>query len=170
LRGGENLFLDAHGWDAPYIPLALERGPFMIGRAGDALMIHVDMDSPRIGRGEGEPAFLPHGATSEYLERINTVLGAIHHGVETMPPFVAALLRHELLESFVLDIEAADGSRNRLAGFHTIDEERLASLAAPALAELHQQGWLAAIYMTLASTAHLRELIDRYDKRLARTA
>ena len=170
LRAGENLFLDAHGWDAPYVPLALERGPFMIGRAGAELMIHVDLDSPRIGRGEGEPVFLPHGATSEYLERVNTVLGAIHHGIETMAPFVAALLRHELLESFVLDIEAADGSQNRLAGFHTVNEERLAALDGGALAELHQHGWLAAVYMTLASTAHLRELIDRYNKRLARTA
>lgn len=167
LRAGENLFLDAHGWDATYIPLALERGPFMIGRAADRLMIHVDIDSPRIGRGEGEPVFLPHGATTEYLERVNAVLGAIHHGVETMPAFVAALLRHELLESFVVDIEAADGSQNRLAGFHTIHEERLAALDAASIAELHAAGWLSAIYMVLASTAHLRDLIERYNKRLA---
>jgi hypothetical protein len=170
LRNGENLFLDAHGWGAAYIPLALERGPFMIGRGGDQLTIHVDLDSPRIGRGEGEPAFLPHGATSEYLDRINTVLGAVHHGVEAIPAFVAALLRHELLESFVLDIEAADGSQNRLAGFHTINEERLAALDGPALAELHGPGWLAAIYMVFASTAHLRDLIDRYNQRLAHVA
>jgi hypothetical protein len=170
LRNGENLFLDERGWDAPYIPLALQRGPFMIGRAGDELMIHVDMDSPRIGQGEGERAFLQHGATSDYLEHVNSVLAAIHQGVETLPAFVAALLRHELLESFVLDVEAADGSQNRLAGFHTIHEERLAALGAPALAELHASGWLAAIYMALASTAHLRDLVDRYNKRLARTA
>ena len=167
LRFGENLFLDAHGWDAAYIPLAFERGPFMIGRAGEQLMIHVDMDSPRIGRGEGEAAFLPHGATTEYLERVNTVLAAIHHGVETMPAFVAALLRHELLESFVLDIAAADGSQNRLAGFHTIHEERLARLDASAIAELHAAGHLAAIYMVLASISHMRDLVDRYNKRLA---
>ena len=165
LRSGENLFLDDRGWDASYIPLAFQRGPFMIGRAGDQLMIHVDLDSPRIGRDEGERAFLPHGATSDYLEHVNSVLAAIHQGVETMPPFVAALLRHELLESFVLDVEAADGSQNRLAGFHTIHEERLAALGAPALAELHASGHLAAIYMVLASTAHLRDLVDRYNKR-----
>jgi hypothetical protein len=170
LRANENLFLTPHGWDAPYIPLALERGPFMIGRADDELMIHVDMDSPRIGRGEGEPVFLPHGATTDYLERMNSVLLALHQGVEALPPFMAALLRHELLESFVLDIEAADGSQNRLVGFYTINEERLAALPAAALAELHAPGWLSAIYMTLASIAHLRDLIERYNKRLARTA
>jgi hypothetical protein len=170
LRFGENLFLEDHGWDAAYIPLAFERGPFMIGRAGDQLMVHVDMDSPRIGDGIGEPVFLPHGGLTEYLEHINSVLAAIHQGVETMPAFIAALLRHELLESFVLDIQAADGSQNRLAGFHTIHEERLAALDGPALAELHAAGWLAAIYMVLASTAHMRDLVDRYNKRLARRA
>ena len=170
LRVGENLFLEPHGWDAHYIPLALVRGPFMIGRAGDQLMIHVDMDSPRIGQGEGEAAFLPHGATTEYLEHVNSVLAAIHRGVETMPVFVAALMRHELLESFVLDVEAGDGSQNRLAGFHTISEERLAALDASALADLHGQGWLAAIYMVIASTAHFRDLIERHNKRLARGA
>lgn len=168
LRSGENLFLDAGGWDAHYIPLALERGPFMIGRAGGELVIHVDLDSPRIGRGEGEAVFLPHGATSEYLERMNSVLLAIHEGVQAQAAFMDALLRHDLLESFVLDVEAADGSQNRLAGFHTINEERLAGLGADALGELHARGYLAPIYMTLASIAHLRDLIARHDKRLLR--
>ena len=170
LRNGENLFLEPHGWDATYIPLALERGPFMIGRAGSELTIHVDLDSPRIGRGEGEPVFMPHGAATEYLERMNSVLAAIHQGVEATAPFVAALLRHELIESFALDIEAADGSQNRLAGFHTINEERLAQLDTSAIAELHAQGWLVAIFMAVASTTHFRDLIARYDKRLARRA
>lgn len=170
LRSGENLFLDAHGWDAGYIPLMLERGPFMIGRAGSELTIHVDMDSPRIGRGEGEPVFLPHGATTDYLERMNSVLLAIHQGVQGVAPFVAALLRHDLLESFVLDVEAADASQNRLAGFHTIDEDRLRALDAAALHELHAQGYLAAIYMAVASVTHLRDLVTRYNKRLVRNA
>jgi hypothetical protein len=170
LRNGENLFLEAHGWDAPYIPLALERGPFMIGRAGTGLTIHVDMDNPRIGHGEGEAVFMPHGATSDYLERMNSVLAAIHTGVEATAPFVATLLRHDLIESFALDIEAADGSQNRLAGFHTINEERLARLDAAIVAELHAQGWLVAIFMVVASMTHFRDLIGRYNKRLARLA
>ena len=170
LRHGENLFLEAHGWDAPYIPLAVERGPFMIGRAGPGLTVHIDMDSPRIGRGEGEAAFMPHGAPSDYLERMNSVLAAIHQGVEATAPFVAALLRHDLIEAFTFDIEAADGSRNRLSGFHTINEQRLATLEAAAIAELHAQGWLIAIFMMVASTAHFRDLIERYNKRLARQA
>jgi len=170
LRQGENLFLEPHGWDAPYIPLALERGPFMIGRAGTEMTVHVDMDSPRIGRGEGEAVFMPHGAATDYLERMNSVLAAIHQGVEATAPFVATLMRHDLIESFALDIEAADGSQNRLAGFSTINEERLARLDTSAIVELHAQGWLVAIFMVVASTTHFRDLIGRYNKRLARHA
>lgn len=168
LRMGENLFLEPYGWDAPYIPLALERGPFMIGRAGAELTVHIDMDSPRIGQGQGEAAFMPHGAPSDYLERMNSVLAAIHQGVEATAPFVAALLRHDLIEAFAFDIEAADGSRNRLSGFSTVNEQRLAKLDSAAIAELHEQGWLIAIFMVVASTAHFRDLIERYNKRLAR--
>ena len=91
LRAGENLFLDARGWDAHYIPLAIERGPFMIGRGDNELMVHLDMDSPRIGRGEGAPVFLPHGGASEFLDRINSVLLTIHQGVEAIPAFTDAL-------------------------------------------------------------------------------
>jgi hypothetical protein len=70
----------------------------------------------------------------------------------------------------VLDIEAADGSSNRLAGFHTINETRVDELDASALAELHANGYLTAMYMMIASTTHFRDLIDRYNRRLARVA
>ncbi len=170
LRAGENLFLDARGWDAHYIPLAIERGPFMIGRGDNELMVHLDIDSPRIGRGEGSPVFLPHGGATEFLDRINSVLLTIHQGVEALPAFTDALARHRLIESFVMDVEAADGSQNRLAGFFTIDEARLAALDAPALGELHAAGHLSAIYMMVASIAHLRDLIERYNRRLARVS
>ena len=170
LRAGENLFLDARGWDAHYIPLAIERGPFMIGRGDNELMVHLDADSPRMGQGEGAPVFLPHGGASEYLDRINSVLLTIHQGVQALPAFIAALARHGLVESFVMDVEAADGSQNRLAGFFTVDEARLAALDGAALAELNAAGYLSAIFMMVASLSHMRDLIERYNRRLVRAS
>ncbi len=176
LRQGENLFLDegAGRWDAHYVPLALARQPFLIGRAGEELVIHVDTSHPRV-RGlaghddmaDGVPLFLPHGGASEYLEHANSVLLALHEGLESLPAFTAALLRHELLESFVMDVELSDGSQSRLAGFLTIHEERLAALGADALHDLHRAGHLAAVYLVVASLAHLRDLVERLNARLA---
>jgi hypothetical protein len=162
---GENLFLGPNGWDAPAIPLTVERQPFMIGR-GDELSVHIDLDSPRVRDGgiEGEALFLTYGGTSEYLERISSVLRTIHDGLAASRAFVAALVELELIESFVLDVELDDGSQNRLAGFYTINEDRLAQLSAEQLAGLHGKGYLQAIYMAVASLAQFRALIQRKNR------
>jgi len=163
---GENLFLGPDGWDAPTIPLTVERQPFMIGRNGEELAIHIDMASPRVRDGgiEGEALFLTYGGTSEYLERISSVLRTIHDGLAASRAFVAALVELDLIESFVLDVELDDGSKNRLAGFYTINEDRLAALSADQLAGLHRAGYLQAVYMAVASLAQFRNLIARKNR------
>ncbi|MFZ5548633.1 MAG: SapC family protein [Pseudomonadota bacterium] len=167
LQPGQNLFLRHGRWDAPYVPLAIERQPFLIGFDQGEPVVHVDMDSPRITRGAhevGEAVFLPYGGHSEYLERVNSVLQALHQGLQATPAFVAALQRHQLLEPFGLEFEFADGSAHRWAGCHTIHEERLARLDAAAVAELHRAGHLHDIYMAVASVARFRDLIARADE------
>nr|WP_315400274.1 SapC family protein [uncultured Duganella sp.] len=160
----ENLFLDGERWDAMYIPMMIERQPFLIGLGGadgEELTIHVDIDHPRLSDTQGEPVFKPHGGITDYLERVNSLLAAIHNGLQELPAFVAALVEHELLESFVLDVGLDDGSENRLAGLHTINEDRLAALGGAAIASLHAAGHLQAIYMVMASLSNFRALIDR---------
>lgn len=159
---GQNLFLDGRGWDARYLPLAIERQPFLIGLSveGEPLM-HIDLDHPRVGHDHGEPLFRTHGGTTDFLDRMASTLQALHEGLQAVPGFVDALLRHELLESFVLDITLDDGAQHRLAGFYTIDEERLSRLGGEALAALHGEGHLQAIYMAVASLSRFRDLIER---------
>ncbi len=163
-REGHNLFLDGTRWDAAYLPLAIERQPFLIGRSGEELTVHVDLDHPRTGRGDGEALFREHGGTTEFLDRITSVLLTLHEGLERVPAFVDALLRHDLLESFVLDVELDDGSQNRLAGFYAINEDRLRKLDGVVLGELHRDGFLEPVYMAVASVARFRDLIDRMNQ------
>lgn len=164
---GQNLFLGAEGWDASYVPIAIERQPFMIGFDGDEPVVHVDMDHPRVGTAEGEPVFLPHGGATEYLERVNSLLLAIHEGVQATPAFVRALLENDLLEAFVLDAEGPDGAPARLAGLYTVNEERLARLSGAALQALNEAGHLLPIYMAVASIGRFRDLIERRARRTA---
>lgn len=161
---GENLFLGQDGWDAAALPLTIERQPFLIGVKGQELMVNVDLDSPRVSSTEGDPVFLPHGGNTEFLENMNSTLLAIHEGLQSMPAFTAALLEHELLEAFVFDIELDDGSQNRLAGFYTINEDRLAALRGDALQRLNDAGYLQPVYMALASLSHFRDLIERKNR------
>jgi hypothetical protein len=164
LQEGQNLFLRGQRWDATYLPLAIERLPFFIGVADEEMVVHVDLDNPRVSATLGEAVFLTHGGSSEFLERINSVLLAIHQGLESTPAFIAALLEHDLLESFVFDIELANGSRTRLAGFYTINEERLNALGGSALERLCRAGHLQAVYMAIASLSQFRALIERQDR------
>lgn len=175
LRPDENLFLDGEGsgiqrWDAHYLPIAVQRLPFLIGIADDEPMIHIDLAHPRVARGdaaEGEPLFLEHGGTTSYLDHMASMLRALHDGLRDNADFIAALLRHRLLEPFALDIRLDDRSELRLTGFHTIDEQRLRELDAAALHELSQAGFLEAAYMAMASMSNLRDLIERVNRRHA---
>ncbi len=163
----ENLFLNESGWDATVIPLLVERLPFLIGKHGEELMIHIDLDSPRISKSEGEPLFLAHGGMTPYLENVNSTLITVHQGMESNAGFVEALVKHNLLESFALDVQLDDGSQHRMTGFHTIHEENLDKLDAATLDSLHKEGYLAAIYFQLASLSNFRALIDRKNARNA---
>lgn len=159
---GQNLFLHGERWDASYLPLAIERQPFLIGR-GDEATVHLDLDSPRVGD-VGEALFREHGGNTGYMERIASVLLTLHNGLQRVPGFIDALLAHGLLESFVLDVQLDDGSLNRLAGYYTINEDRLRALDAAALGALHAAGHLEPVFMAVASTSNFRGLIDRMNR------
>lgn len=158
---GRNLFLGNDGWDAAYVPLAIERQPFLIGRDGDALLVHIDLDNPRVSSERGESLFRDQGGTTAFLDRMTSVLLSLHDGLQSIPAFVDALLQHELLESFALDVELGDGSLNRLVGFYTVNEEKLGALDGVALEALHRNGFLEPLYMMVASMSRFRDLIDR---------
>lgn len=165
LEEGQNLFLTERGWDAPVVPMALQRDPFLIGRHGDTLQLHVDLASPRIVRPEdgevGTAVFMPHGGHSDYLDHVIQLLEQLHAHAQRLPHFVDALTQHQLLEPFVLDFELADGTPSRLSGLYTINEERLAALPGPVLEALQNDGHLLPIYMQLASLAQLNDLFER---------
>jgi hypothetical protein len=172
---GENLFLSSDGWDANYVPLTIERQPFLIGFrtateggiAKEEPVIHIDMDSPRISKNENEgvAVFLEHGGYSPYLEHINSVLMAIHDGHNYNRGFSDVLTELELLEPFTLEVELNDGSKHKLAGFYTINEENLEALDGESLAKLHARGYVEHIYMAMASIANFKTLIDKKNER-----
>jgi hypothetical protein len=165
----ENLFLDANGWDAAYIPMSIMRQPFLIGLqetreegvSGKQVVVSVDMDNPRVSKTEGEPVFLEHGGSTEYLEQITSILKVVHEGFQRSASFADMLLGMDLLESFVLDVELNNGSTHRLSGFYTIKEETLANLPGKDLAVLNNNGFLEAIYMVIASMSNIPDLVER---------
>ncbi|MGB5289864.1 MAG: SapC family protein [Lysobacterales bacterium] len=165
----ENLFLGPQGWDALYIPLAIERQPFLIGfqetmESGIPQrqpVVHIDMDHAKVSTTEGEPVFLEHGGESPLLERISSVLMAIHQGNEINQVFSKLLVGLDLVDSSDMEFTLANGEKHTLTGLHIINENRLRELNGEALEALHQQGFLQSIYMMIASLPNFRKLIDR---------
>ncbi len=177
----QNLFISDSGWDATYIPLMVRRHPFLIGFQADPdgaegttkPVVSIDSDSPRLIEAsgddsqEGEALFKQDGTPSDFLQTSIGTLESIHRGLEHNKGFIAALLEHELLESFSLEITLNDGSNNQLMGFYTIAEEKLQSLDGETLAKFNAQGYLQSIYMAIASFARLRPMIDKKNAQLA---
>jgi hypothetical protein len=165
---GENLFLEGALWDARNRPLAMAIQPFLIGliEGSTQRQVHIDMASPRIGTSEGMRVFDEFGRPTPYLETITAHLRALDAGATIAGDFFAALVRHDLLEPFTLEITLADGSTNRLIGYHAIHEDRLRTLDDAAIAELHAAGHLMPIFMALASLGNIGALIARKNRRV----
>lgn len=173
----ENMFMDDKTWNAQYIPLAIQRRPFLIGFQEQHLqgqlvnepVVFVDMDSKRINPPaniESETVFLAQGGQSPYLEHINSILATIHEGHQALPSFIQALNNLALIEPVSIKVELADGSHRELNSLYTIAEETLSKLNGNDLLSLHANGYLQAVYMCIASISNLSKLIDAKNKQL----
>jgi hypothetical protein len=164
----ENLFVDEDGWHAQYVPLSIQRRPFLIGYQDEEktqAMIHIDMDSPRVNESEGEDVFLAQGGQSDYLQNINSILRTLHEELPRTEIFANYLQQDELIEPVTLNIELDNGEKISVGSLYTIHEENLAKLSASSLEKFHQQGFLQAIYMMVASIHNVAKLIKRKNQR-----
>jgi hypothetical protein len=100
------------------------------------------------------------------LQRISSILEAIHQGQKQTKEFVDVMLKYDLIEKFSLNVELNDGTQNQLQGFYTINEDRLNALSSEAVTELMAIGHMQSAYMVIASMSNFRSLIERKNKRL----
>jgi hypothetical protein len=163
----ENLFVNESGWHAHYVPLSVQRRPFLIGfqqapgQAEPEATVHIDIDSPRISESEGEAVFLEQGGQAPLLQHVNSVLKALHEGLPKVAQFVDVLQNHELIEPVDLNVQLDNGEKLEVGGLYTIQEDNLRDLTADVLGNMHTQGYLKAIYMMVASLQNLSRLIER---------
>lgn len=169
----ENLYLHNDVWDAHYVPLMIRRHPFVIGlqetQEGDNKkpVVSIDLNSPRVSETEGEPLFLEHGGTSEYLASIVEMLETLRLANQMNAGFVETLLDLDLIESVTMRIELKNGSKHELLGYYTINEDKLKELDGETLAKLHNNHYLESIYMIVASMACFRTLVEKKNAQLA---
>lgn len=166
----ENLLLDEQGKLAvSYLPLSMQRQPFLIGQQTQynqgipeqSLVVHIDLDHPRVNQQHGEAVFLEHGGNSDYLNHMAQVLNTIHLENQALPQFFQQLLDLKLLEAFSIEYQTIQGEKVTLGGFYTIDQQQLNTLSATELQSLQHSGVLQAIYMVIASLEQVPTLLNK---------
>lgn len=188
LAADENLFLTpaaANGWDARYVPLAAEKGPFLIGfqrPAGMAFgtestpgqapdprdaVVHIDINHPRVSQNAaGLPLFLPQGGASPFLQYISGRLEQIQRSLAIEPLLFQALEQLDLIEPLNIEFALDNGEKHRLTGNYSISSARLAQLSGDDLQRLNQSGFLPLIYAQLSSLSNIQQLVDRKNQQL----
>jgi len=175
LDKGENLFLDKDGWNARYVPAIQRRGPFLIGVHPNQdeslerheLMVHVDLDHPRISRTEGAPVFLRHGGNSPYLERATRMLQMIAHGAEYAQPMFSAFLEAGLIDETELEVKLNERTQYTLPDFLTINQERLAELDGKTLERMNHAGYLQLAMLVVTSLGNMNWLVELKNRKIA---
>lgn len=164
----QNLFLRDNGWDAAYIPAAVQRQPFLIATRGEgsneAAVVSLDLDHPRVSQDEGEALFDAEGGKTAFLEQKIALLDKLHRGLQHGSGFIDALLQHELLEQITFDIAFNDGQKKSVQGFYSIAEQRLGQLKGDVLESLNRAGYLQAVFMAVASLSRMRDIIERRNR------
>ena len=170
---GENLFLEGDRWDASYVPIHVNRQPFMVGFPDDGTdatpenaVITIDMDSPRVQESEGEALFDDDGSHTPYLKGIGESLGRLINAEQATKAFVDALETADLIKPAELSITLRSGEQRGFDGLFTVDEKRLAELTGDELENLHKRGLLQASYLLLASVGNIQKMVRRKSDQL----
>ena len=164
---GENLFLDDNGWNARYIPVMVQRQPFLIGfqqkpdSDEKAHVITFDPEHPRINTEVGEMVFNDDGSYTPYLQKVMKMLESMDIGNSQNELLADALKKYDLLEPSTISITLKDGSNFELVGFSTIAEDKFEALSAEALDDLNKQKLLLPITIIMASMSNLGNLVDK---------
>ena len=166
-KQGENLYQTSSEWLAPYIPLSVQRTPFSIGRRDENLFVNIDIEHAKISEIDGNVLFDNHGGFSSFLNRTNSILEAIHHGMQENKIFMDVLDKYGLIEPFSLEIELNNGSKNQLIGFYTINEDKLNEILPEEFLELRGSGYLETIYMMLASQSQISRLVALKNQKIS---
>lgn len=169
---GENLFVESSRWQSSYVPLNIQRQPFMIGAKKDdsgeeGHVVLLDEADERVQTSEGEVLFNERGFPTPFMDKITSILRALQVGYELNEKFVERMLELDLLAPATFEIKFDNGETREVRGLYTIHQDRLRALDQATAGELHQSGFLEPAYMMLASLGQMQKLIDRKNRALS---
>ena len=168
LPAGKNLFVDNKGrWRAAYIPAAVRRYPFVLGRAEEetSLALCIDEGSDLLSEEEGEPLFTQQEEPTETLNKaieFNRQFQAQHGQTAAI---CRSLDQMGMFRALKARVRMPSGEQHDFKGFLAIDEKSLGTVPDDEFLQWRKRGWLPLIYAHLISLGQVAHLAERYDQR-----
>jgi hypothetical protein len=164
IRSGENSYFGEQFWESTYVPLAVQRHPFIVGlddrvTGAPKLATCLEIDSACLSESDGLPLFNSDGTEGDVLRNANQLLRNMFEAGQFTENFVAKLEELELVVPFDIDLQLPRGAVNRITGLYTLDENRLKALSAEQLKDLQNRDYLAPCHLMLVSLYQLNQLI-----------
>jgi len=171
MRDGENASVDADGrWIGGYVPAFLRRYPFVFARSSDGKTFTLCIDEEFDGfnkEGRGERLFDSDGKRTKYLESMLTFVREYQSLFERTQLFCRRLKEHGLLEPASARFRLPGGEQASLAGFFTINRDKLKALPGDVLAEMARTDELEMCYVHLQSLNNLTPMARRIAEKAA---
>lgn len=165
MRGNENLFLnEANQWQAEYLPAFLRRYPFVFARSEDGQTFTLCIDESFKGfnqAGKGERLFTKDGKPTGYVTKVLEFLQHFQVEHARTQAFCKKLEEYDLFQSQNAVWNGPNGEQATLAGFLTLNREKLQALPPKQLAAMVGTGELDLIYAHLHSINNFNRFKDR---------
>ncbi len=165
LRDGENSFVaDDGAWQGNYVPAFLRRYPFVFSRSEDGATFTLCIDEEFEGcnqDGRGERLFDSEGQQTQYLDSMLKFSREYQAQFNRTMQFAKRLHELELLEAAHARFQSPDGASASLAGFQTVNRDKLKALPGETLAEMARTDELELCYVHIQSLNNLNPMAQR---------
>lgn len=164
MADGQNGSVLADGtWDGGYVPAFLRRYPFVFARsdAGDSFTLCVDEEFEGFNNeGRGERMFDSDGTRTQFLNNMLRFLQEYQSQFTITQRFTKRLKDLNLLESAQASF-TTNGRTSQLAGFQTVNRQKLKELPAETLKEMALTDELELCYLHLHSLNNMTPMAQR---------
>lgn len=169
VQTGRSLYVDKDGvWTGEYLPAFLRRYPFAFSTSEDGETHTLCIDEAHAGcdpTGQrGERLFDEKGEPAPCLQQALDFAWNFETEHGRTREFCGLLVERGLLEAMDAELAMADGTKQRMTGFHIVSRKRLKALEGEMLADLFRRDALELIYYHLASLKNLERLRRRGEK------
>jgi SapC len=164
LRPGENIYHGPEFWDSTYVPLAIQRYPFVAGYDDrltdvDEITTCLEINSPLLSEKEGTPLFTADGEQTDFFKSKHQLLSNMFDSQRLTELFVDAVVDLGLVSLMNLHLQQQNGEIRRVTGLFALDEKKMKNLSPEQFLQLHKADFLPACYLIMASLHQLTQLV-----------